>query len=911
VTSANAASRDFVLHATSGSGTNIGGADFTLAAGQGTGTGVGGAILFRTAAPGASGSSLNALTTRAEIQADGDLAVDTNTLFVDATNNRVGIVTATPSYDLSFGSGASRTIRVENQATLNTAGNNLTVQAGTGNGTGGVGGVLTLQGGSGSTTNINGGNVVIAGGASGGGTGVKGLVVIDTATYSAATVQNFTGNANITQSNIDSFGSVLISGDVAGRIATLTDPTLGASAAGRVIYVTNSGSVDITLSANTVGVALSITLKPASTATMFWNGTDWTAAGASSSTDLQAAYNNTAASAGNAEIVLSSTGTGGLTIRNDATTAITGGLLEVQTSIGSNLFTVNNNAAEYASNGGAESSTFTAWTAHGTGPSVTRYTTAGNNIATGVGSVFVDTTSTANTGAKNTLSTALTANLRYKVSYTARHTSSTGTFTTLETYFSNDGTAAAVECGSDATIYYNKWTRVDCTFTPTSVGASNAIFFRHTDAVEHDFYIDNFSVTVDASSNHAVDGQVDAALGTNWQAYDADGGAGTSAVTRDTTNIYDTSGAVAVTTTAGSAQGEGVRNNMQTTPSVSTQYLVTFYAKSSTAFSDIKVGFLPAGGSGLPVTAQQCADYNTQTVSTTAWTKVTCIFTTPSSGISDPDVVIYQGSAAARTFYVDSLTVTLNTNNSSNVQIGGGQKGGPTTLLTLDRSYGAPIADNIDAYLGSMYYDTSTGRIQCYEADGWGACGAAPDNIVNLNPEYAGAVLNGSGVGTMTADFCADQSGVLQVNASLCDGTGSPAVKAANYYRWTSPQATSQTYSIYVTYQLPATFNGFSNDDTVKLTGRVDNITNATVSYEMYKSVGGTITACGTETTVAGAGAGSANTWYTVGVNGNESTGCSFSSSAASGFVIFKINVKANSNANAYVSTLNFVTTGR
>ena len=911
VTSANAASRDFVLHATGGSGTNIGGADFTLAAGQGTGTGVGGAILFRTAAPGASGSSLNALTTRAEIQADGDLAVDTNTLFVDATNNRVGIVTATPSYDLSFGSGASRTIRVENQATLNTAGNNLTVQAGTGNGTGGVGGVLTLQGGSGSTTNINGGNVVIAGGASGGGTGVKGLVVIDTATYSAATVQNFTGNANITQSNIDSFGSVLISGDVAGRIATLSDPTLGASAAGRVIYVTNSGSVDITLSANTVGVALSITLKPASTATMFWNGTDWTAAGASSSTDLQAAYNNTAASAGNAEIVLSSTGTGGLTIRNDATTAITGGLLEVQTSIGSNLFTVNNNAAEYASNGGAESSTFTAWTAHGTGPSVTRYTTAGNNIATGVGSVFVDTTSTANTGAKNTLSTALTANLRYKVSYTARHTSSTGTFTTLETYFSNDGTAAAVECGSDATIYYNKWTRVDCTFTPTSVGASNAIFFRHTDAVEHDFYIDNFSVTVDASSNHAVDGQVDAALGANWQAYDADGGAGTSAVTRDTTNIYDTSGAVAVTTTAGSAQGEGVRNNMQTTPSVSTQYLVTFYAKSSTAFSDIKVGFLPAGGSGLPVTAQQCADYNTQTVSTTAWTKVTCIFTTPSSGISDPDVVIYQGSAAARTFYVDSLTVTLNTNNSSNVQIGGGQKGGPTTLLTLDRSYGAPIADNIDAYLGSMYYDTSTGRIQCYEADGWGACGAAPDNIVNLNPEYAGAVLNGSGVGTMTADFCADQSGVLQVNASLCDGTGSPAVKAANYYRWTSPQATSQTYSIYVTYQLPATFNGFSNDDTVKLTGRVDNITNATVSYEMYKSVGGTITACGTETTVAGAGAGSANTWYTVGVNGNESTGCSFSSSAASGFVIFKINVKANSNANAYVSTLNFVTTGR
>jgi hypothetical protein len=722
------------------------------------------------------------------------------------------------------GAGAGRTLFVSaGQGGATGAGGAVTVRAGTGGATSGAAGVLTLQGGSGGASGVNGGNISLVGGLSGGGAGVKGLVVIDTATYSASTVQNFTANANITQSNIDSFGSILISGNVAGWVATLTDPTQ--TTAGRVIYITNSGSVDITLGANAVGVALSITLKPASTATMYWNGTDWTAAGASSSTDLQAAYNNTAASAGNAEIVLSSTGTGGLTIRNDATTPIVGGLLEIQTSIGSNLFTVNNNATEYASNGGAESSTFTAWTAAPAGGTVSRYTTAGNNIATGVGSVFVDTTSSANTGAKNTLNAQLTTNLRYKVSYTARHTSSTITYTTLETFFSNDGTTAQVECGSDATIYYNKWTRVDCTFTPTSTSSSNAIFFRHTDAVEHDFYIDNFSVTVDASSNHAVDGDVDAALGTNWQAYDADGGAGTSTTTRDTTNIYNTSGSVAVVT-AGPAANLGVRNNMAITPSVNTQYLVTFYAKlASGSFTDITVGFLPAGGSGTPAAAQLCTDYNTQTLSTSSWTKITCIVTTPGSGISDPDLVIYQPTSAARTFYVDALSITLNTNNSSNVQVGGGQKGGPTTLFTLDRSYGAPIADNNDAYLGSMYYDTSTGRIQCYEADGWGACGAAPDNIVNLNPEYAGAVLNGSGVGTMTADFCSNQTGVLDVNTSLCS-TG----QAKNYYKWTSPQATQQTYSIYVTYQLPATFNGFSSDDTVQLVARTDSLTNAAVT---------------------------------------------------------------------------------
>jgi hypothetical protein len=725
------------------------------------------------------------------------------------------------------------------------------------------------------------------------------LKVAPTQFTSSGSTQSFATSGSIT--GVDSYSTVAVNATVAGVTVTVPSPAAGGQVVGRVLYVAAvDSSEDFVLSLS--GTSVEINMKENSTATLIWNGTGWTAAGASSSTDLQAAYDNTAATAGGAEIVLASSGTGGLTIRNDATTAITGGLLEVQTAIGSNLFTVNNNATEYAANGGAESSTFTAWAAAPAGGTVSRYTTVGDNIATGSGSVYVNTTSTANTGAKNTLTSSLTANLRYKVSYTARHTSSTSTFTTLETYFSNDGTTAHVECGSDATIYYNKWTRVDCTFTPTSVGASNAIIFRHSDAVEHDFYIDNFSVTVDASSNHAVDGDVDSALGTNWQAYDADGGAGTSTPTLDTTNIYNTSGAVAVAT-AGPAANLGVRNNMAITPTVSTQYLVTFYAKlSSGSFTDITVGFLPAGGNSTPNANQLCTDYNTQTLSTSSWTKITCLVTTPSSGISDPDLVIYQPTSGARTFYIDALKITLNTNNSSNVQVGGGQKGGPTTLFTLDRSYGAPIADNNDAYLGSMYYDTSTGRIQCYEADGWGACGAAPDNIVNLNPEYAGAVLNGSGVGTMTADFCSNDA-QLSVNSSLCSSG-----EAKNYYRWTSPQATQQTYSIYVTYQLPATFNGFSSDDTVQLVARTDSTSNAAVTYEMYKSTGSDVTQCGTgETTVVT----SANTWQSVGINGNESTGCSFSSSSASNFIIFKLNLKANSNANAYVSTLSFTTTGR
>ncbi|MEZ6330640.1 MAG: hypothetical protein R3B12_01345 [Candidatus Saccharimonadales bacterium] len=103
-----------------------------------------------------------------------------------------------------------------------------------------------------------------------------------------------------------------------------------------------------------MGVEQNIAMRQNTTATMIWNGSQWTAAGASSSTTLQAAYDNTLSSAGGAEIILSNSATAnGLTVRNNANNPIIGtGIFETQTSIGSNLFSVNNNTWEYATNGG-------------------------------------------------------------------------------------------------------------------------------------------------------------------------------------------------------------------------------------------------------------------------------------------------------------------------------------------------------------------------------------------------------------------------------------------------------------------------------------------------------------------------------------------------------------------------------
>ena len=81
----------------------------------------------------------------------------------------------------------------------------------------------------------------------------------------------------------------------------------------------------------------------------------------------------------------------------------------------------------------------------------------------------------------------------------------------------------------------------------------------------------------------------------------------------------------------------------------------------------------------------------------------------------------------------------------------------------------------------------------------------------------------------------------------------------------------------------------------------------------MFRNEGGLIEACGTETYVAGASAldTSENVWHTVGINGDEATGCGFTAASADNFVIFKINMKANSNANVYASTLSFTSVGQ
>lgn len=240
---------------------------------------------------------------------------------------------------------------------------------------------------------------------------------------------------------------------------------------------------------------------------------------------------------------------------------------------------------------------------------------------------------------------------------------------------------------------------------------------------------------------------------------------------------------------------------------------------------------------------------------------------------------------------------TVNVTTSlTNIQIGTGSGTGTPMLLTLDKASSAPATGSTPA--GSMYYDSTLKAVQCYNGASWGSCDTLPDTFVSLTPEYAGAVLQGSGDGTFTAGLCSSD---LNIN----DGTsGQPTICGANetynYYRWTTTNATNQDYNIFVSYQLPSTFSKFVSGST-SLMGRTDS-TNSNVAYQVYrKANGGNLTACGSSQAVS---SGAQSSWQKTTASGTaDPANCSF---AAGDTIFLKITVSAASNANAYVGPLNF-----
>jgi hypothetical protein len=156
--------------------------------------------------------------------------------------------------------------------------------------------------------------------------------------------------------------------------------------------------------------------------------------------------------------------------------------------------------------------------------------------------------------------------------------------------------------------------------------------------------------------------------------------------------------------------------------------------------------------------------------------------------------------------------------------------------------------------------------------------------------------MNGTDIGTITSDLCSDTLNINDGSASqptIC-GTN----ETYNFYKWTTSESTDQTRSIFVTYQLPATFKSFVSGST-SLMGRTDS-TNADVSYQIYRDNGSGLTSCGT----VSVSSGTQSTWQTgAAIGGADPSTCGFT---AGDSILFRINLTSKSDANAYVSNLGF-----
>lgn len=250
---------------------------------------------------------------------------------------------------------------------------------------------------------------------------------------------------------------------------------------------------------------------------------------------------------------------------------------------------------------------------------------------------------------------------------------------------------------------------------------------------------------------------------------------------------------------------------------------------------------------------------------------------------SDSDVQINVDGKASASF------------NSGNVQIGDGSASSALTLLTLDNATIDPISG---AQLGSMYYDSATNAIRCYNGTTWGDCNNLPDTFVALTPSYAGAVTQGDGSGAMTTGFCSDDLDINDGSNSQIDACGTN--ETYNYYRWTSSSTTAQDNSIFVTYQLPDTFDNFVSD-TTSLEAHTDN-TDATVKYQIYRKVAaGGLQSCGSSITVSD---GAQANWLQATSSGSDDpSSCNFS---AGDTMLIKITTTASNDANAFVGPLSF-----
>lgn len=822
-----------------------------------------------------------------------DASTNTSSIFINKTgtgnlvqlqNTATDVFTITNTGSITLGNNANKSLSITTSG-ADTNGRELSVVAGGGgSGTGTSGGDLVLQGGAAGGTDGNGGSIQIDAGAKTG-TGNSGSIAIGSTNAGTITIGS-TSVATAQTINIGTNNTAGSSADVtvgAGGSATSGSTTIQAKNA---VTIKTDGTTRATFSETTNTVYFGNGVAAAAPNDYTIQGTNSSATAVAGGSLTVQGGNATTGDANGGNIILTG-GTGSGTGAN--------GLVVLSTPTFS---TVNNDANCYTSGAVVASScTITTDSVDGSSGIIIGFS------ATGQTATLPDPTITTAgrviyiMAAGNSEEFTLSMNASGSQVIMQPNTANTAIWNGSDWLLAGGASSASLQ---DA---YNN--------TPQSAGGTELVLNNLSNAngltirdggsgtindtvleVQNSGAGNLFSVNnrVGYNTEFAADGTVDDAenFSSNWL---------TAVEASISLETNDGQAGDSVEVNAGTGALNGVRNILAANPETESRYRLSVYVKltAGSEFSDFTIAYSPNGTDVV-----FCTDYNTQTVPTGVWTQITCIIETDNATVTSPYLILGQPTepAEGRTFLVDTLSMKDELVSTQNITVGNGSGAEDITLFTLDKSAGAPEVAANETLVGSMYYDTTLGKVQCYEAEGWGPCGASPDNFITISPEYTNAVMHGNGIGTMSSDFCSD---TLNIN----DGSSSqPTIcgtnETYNFYKWTSPEITAQDRSIFVTYQLPTSFKEFVATST-SLMGRTDS-SDASVTYYVYRndSAGG-LTACGSAVTVS---TGAQSTWQKATASGGaDPAACGFS---AGDSIVFRIDLSTANDANAYLSNLGF-----
>jgi hypothetical protein len=233
---------------------------------------------------------------------------------------------------------------------------------------------------------------------------------------------------------------------------------------------------------------------------------------------------------------------------------------------------------------------------------------------------------------------------------------------------------------------------------------------------------------------------------------------------------------------------------------------------------------------------------------------------------------VYVEGASTYALWVDSGVSQFD----GQVQIGTSDTTGTLLVLDTKTDGGDPTGVN-----GAMYYNSSIGKMRCYQNGNWGNCSNSFNSRkIYMIPEFAG--------GTLTADGT-NNSGVMSSDYDSTD--------RHNYYSWSSSQASLQDYDIVVRNQIPNDYRSGFGTFKVWVYGASTSTANNDVQVTVRDNAG---TACATSVSVL---PGTANTWTEQSVT---LTGCSF---AANDIITVSFKALSLSNNGVRVGEVSYLYT--